>query len=345
MTCCAAGDHRAQHLPASVMPVLTASPFCHRLPCASRPTLTKPAVSWATATPHAAPSAPSAAVPVVLGPARPRPGGVWLRAAPVRTGPCACAPAHPGVAPEVEGSARSCGGERPDGDGHGPGWARASSAAVLGRSQAFPVWEALWEAPVLEPRGEAARPADEAGEGLRQLGWAGPGRAGPDAFCALGAGVVHARKELYFCPQLARLLPGGCGAASPSPAGMFWEPRHSLAMARVVSRRGGVPRSAPEQALAWRALPGHSQALLLSLPGTPALFEHCCQCSAVPAACSTVKRSRCPALLCCCCMYLFSREKVSCISFVSSLVLESWSIDLEYNNTFCFSFTAMLQAL
>lgn len=207
MTCCAAGDHRAQRLPASVMPLLTPSPFCHRLPCASRPTLTKPAVSWATAAPHAA---PSAAIPVVLGPARPRPGGVWLRAAPVRTGPCACAPAHPGVAPEVEGSGRT-----------GTGRAGPAPPALLfwGGPRPYRVWEALWEAPVLEPRGEAARPADEAGEGLRQPGWAGPGRAGPDAFCALGARVVHAKKELYFCPQLARPLPGGCGAAQPVSGG------------------------------------------------------------------------------------------------------------------------------
>ncbi|XP_064915034.1 cullin-9 isoform X10 [Columba livia] len=123
------------------MPLLTPSPFCHRLPCASRPTLTKPAVSWATAAPHAA---PSAAIPVVLGPARPRPGGVWLRAAPVRTGPCACAPAHPGVAPEVEGSGRT-----------GTGRAGPAPPALLfwGGPRPYRVWEALWEAPVLEPRG------------------------------------------------------------------------------------------------------------------------------------------------------------------------------------------------
>lgn len=246
MTCCAAGDHRAQRLPASVMPLLTPSPFCHRLPCTSRPTLTKPAVSWATAAPHAA---PSAAIPVVLGPARPRPGGVWLRAAPVRTGPCACAPAHPGVAPEVEGSGRT-----------GTGRAGPAPPALLfwGGPRPYRVWEALWEAPVLEPRGEAARPADEAGEGLRQLGWAGPGRAGQDRTLFVPWELAWSTPRRSFISVLSSQgrSPAAVGPRSPSPAGVFWEPGHSLVMACVVSRRGGVQRSPPEQALAWRALPG-----------------------------------------------------------------------------------------
>lgn len=111
--------------------------------------------------------------------------------------------------------------------------------------------------------------------------WAGPGRAGQDRPLFVPWELAWSTPRRSFISVLSSqgCSPVAVGPRSPSPAGMFWEPGHSLAMACVVSRRGDVQRSPPEQALAWRALSVRSQALLLSFPGTPALFEHCCRCS------------------------------------------------------------------
>ncbi|KAM6272206.1 cullin-9-like isoform 2-T2 [Spheniscus humboldti] len=81
---------------------------------------------------------------------------------------------------------------------------------MLGRSRAFPFWGALREASVPEPRGEAARPAGEAGEGLWRPGRAGPGQA--RRFSVPWELSLGPRSEGALF-----LLPAGPAHASPLP--------------------------------------------------------------------------------------------------------------------------------